>query len=365
MRASVILVLAIGCARIVEEPRTQSAETALPDAALGSVDTAAPMDCAATDVDIDGSLVETSTSTDADTSLDAAPLDAADSTPSAELIATMSMPRAIAVRGDEVFVTSIGSAPAIYRLPKGGGALTKIEGGTRPTYVSVDATHVYWSDISNGSEPRTGAIRRAPLLGGVTETLARDLQQPNSVALTAGEVYFAQGIMGPEVQVLLMAKTGGTPKTIASPGYWSAYVAVNSTKVCWVRKVVSDPAIQCAPLGGGAAVTIASENASALSIDEADAFFLADGSIKRVSLAGGAVTTIAAGLKCGSAIVLDGTYAYETCISGVIRVPKAGGIATTLSTALKDDFGWAGIAVDATHVYWTSPADDAVRRIAK
>lgn len=291
--------------------------------------------------------------------------DAPDAPAVSEVVLTLTIPGAIALRGDELFVTSLGLPPAVFRAAKASGLPTRIDGATRPTYLSVDGTHLYWSDISNGSEPRSGAIRRAPLLGGATETLVRDLEQPNSVALTAADVYFAQGVAASEAQIVVVAKGGGATKTIATPGSWSSCVAANSTKLCWVRKGASEPAIQCAPLTGGASVTLADESARALSIDDTDAFFLGGGAIKRVSLAGGAVATLAAGLMCGSAIALDATFVYATCVDRIVRVPKAGGAATSLSTALKDELGWAGIAVDTTHVYWTSPSDDSVRRIPK
>lgn len=357
------LLCALGCARIVDQPRERPADAAVDSDIMPEtaplVDTSVLVDTA---TNVDTFVVEAEASVD-DAVVDDA-VDSADTPPVAELVATLTMPRAVAVGSGYAFVTTLGTTPALFRIPIAGGAPIKVEGSTRPTYVSVDSTHVYWSDSSDGGAARSGAIRRAPILGGAAETLAKDLEQPNSARLAFGNIYFAQGVTA-DSTVMSVPTTGGPTTTIATTGTWSSYVAVNSTVVCWARKGMS-PSIECAPRGGGTTTTLTSEDTWSLAIDDTYAYYGPGPAIKRVPLAGGAPETLATTTDyCAADMAIDATNVYVVCMKSVVRVPKKGGALTVLSTAVRDDFGWAGIAIDATHVYWTSPSDDAVRRIPK
>lgn len=354
-----VLLWAMGCSRIVEEPRSQVADADAVVEVEPVADSAAVLDMSA--------LPETFATVDAHDGgkdVDDIPPDARDAPIEPELVMAIPTPRAIAVGGGYAFVTSLGTEPALYRVPLAGGTPLKIDGTTRPTYLSLDSTYVYWTDISKGAEPRSGAIRRAPILGGAFETLAKDLEQPNSCRLAFGNVYFGQGVVD-DASILSVPATGGVTTTIASPGSWSTYVAVNSTTVCWARRISSAPAIQCAPRAGGTTMNLANDNALSLAIDDAYAFYATGSEIKRVALTGGTAETVAAAAGCAAEIAIDATTVYAVCSKSVVRVPKTGGTLTVMSTAVKDDLGWAGITLDATHVYWTSPSDNAVRRILR
>jgi hypothetical protein len=74
------------------------------------------------------------------------------------------------------------------------------------------------------------------------------------------------------------------------------------------------------------------------------------GRVMKVSLAGGAPTTLASGLPYPHDIAVDATNVYWTDSSAIMKAPLNGGIPTTLASG-QSDVGY--IAIDATNAYWT------------
>jgi hypothetical protein len=344
---------ALGCSRIVEEPRAASAPTA------------------------DRSVVETSveetfepeaeTSPDSAGAPDSTVVDSGGDAGLPSIVATVPAPLHVAVGAGYVFVTSVdfkSGATGVYRAPVGGGTAVRIGLPTWPTYVTTDGTYVYWTDTNAGagSSPPSGRVARVPILDGPTEVLVKELDRPNSCALFGGNVYFAEGIPAGKVQSVPMM--GGAKATIALTTGWAAYVSVNATTVCWAMRG-TPAAVQCAPRGGGAIYDLAPESALFVAIDETYAFYSASGAVKRVALKGGGPTTLLeADRRCGE-FALDAANVYALCGREIVRVPKGGGASTTLATGTSEPVGLEGITVDGTHVYWTSPSDNTVRRVAK
>jgi len=84
-----------------------------------------------------------------------------------------------------------GSANALYRLPKAGGAPTKLAANVGLVMtLAVDSDHLY----STNNDPG-GAVARVPLSGGTQETIATDPEGVRGLALDATHVYWT--VMGP------------------------------------------------------------------------------------------------------------------------------------------------------------------------
>ncbi len=361
MRLWTVVAFALGCSRVVEEPRVGGVTGDAFDA-----DSDADPSEAADSFDLpetgDTAVVDTVVVDAAETPVDAveAPF----------IVASIPSPRAIAVGAGYVFVTSLPLDTldaALYRAPASGGAGVRIGSATWPTYVAVDATHVYWTDLQRyaadrSAEPLSGAVRRVPIAGGLSETLAKGLDRPNSCALFDGKIYFAHGY--PKGAVLGVPIAGGTSTTVATVDTMPFYTAANTSTVCWARREAPG-AVQCAPRAGGGVTTLVNEPANYVAIDETYAFYSPAGALKRVALKGsGPTTLLEEGRRCGE-LAIDASNVYALCGRDVVRVSKGGGAATTLYTGTSEAIGLEGIAVDATHVYWTSPMDNTVKRLAK
>lgn len=180
---------------------------------------------------------------------------------------------------------------------------------------------------------------------------------------------------------------GGPATTLASGLMNAATVAVDATHVYWTESAdgLSDPnagvtSVKKVALAGGAVTTIASRTGQPNSVGTSSIGVAAEGvfwtesnataqSLLTVGLGGGAVTTLAtAATNYPNALALDATTVYFTDVGGgtnfgaVRAVPKGGGSPTDVATGLPGP--WA-IAVDSTSVYWTDTWDGAIRKAPK
>jgi hypothetical protein len=238
-----------------------------------------------------------------------------------EILAVVGAPLALTSDGASLYwVDDVDDT--LYRMPENGGALTVLARDVRvgsPWAIAVDATHVYWGDVE------AGAIRRVPKIGGASVTLAAGEGQVMAVVVDGNHVFWtANGRDGGRVRRLL--RTGGTPLTVTTGSYLSA-LAVDAFFVYVADAHVFAGANQIlrAPRGGGARI--------ALSSDE-DALGLAS----------------------------DGSRLYwKRFWTGDVR--RASKYMPGAATIAPDGGGWGDLAVDATHVWWTT--GPLLHRVAK
>jgi hypothetical protein len=197
--------------------------------------------------------------------------------------------------------------------------------------LAVDATHVYWSDGHFNKRPD---VRRRPKGGGAIEELATS---PD-----------ADGVWG---------------------------LAIDGTHVYW--NSLSDGGVRRRPRSGGPVEQIATGQAAGLAVDDTDVYWTNFGRIQRRSKAGGPVEDFLPGREARN-IRVDATHVYWDSVdesvldpSGlgewpgtdaqVSRRAKSGGTVERLATGQPLI---ANMAVDETHVYW-STENGEVRRRAK
>jgi hypothetical protein len=130
----------------------------------------------------------------------------------------------------------------IYRVPIGGGDVVTLVPGMSAASLAVDSANVYfaagyYSGVPEDGAAYLGAISRVPIGGGPVTTVAADQQAINfyfslsAIATDGVDVYWVtpSAIMEAPVQ-------GGTPVALAAAENPTA-IAVDSTSVYWVNDV--------------------------------------------------------------------------------------------------------------------------------
>jgi hypothetical protein len=331
--------------------------------------------------------------------------------------ATNSWPHALAVDG--AFLYWLNRSGQVMRLAKPGGsggppatsACAGNPGHAFPVPISneggfggivSDGSFVYWSD---GQGSGQGSIYKMPISGGTRTTLASGQDQPFTLRLFDGRLYwpnFYQGIMS-------MPASGASPA--ARLWSWGTLedLAVDSSGVWWVSArtqqllhnglVVStytnDPptamaldtndvymqrfatAISRQPKSGGPSVQVMTDNAGASSLVISGGFLYwiaADVAIKRMPLSGGPVETLVMGQTRARSLVVDGGDLYwltdgtfPNYGTGRVKFLRSGAAAPV--TLAEAQTAASSITVDAQYVYWlnggTTTSPGAVMRLAK
>jgi len=158
-----------------------------------------------------------------------------------------------------------------------------------------------------------------------------------------------------QCQPLELSNKETSPRQIAiddASVYWTTMVTVRRSS-----KVVGNPVSVTSMAGFGTGLGIA--------VDDTTVFYgLASQGLKKVGKGEtGATGQSLAGSPDAVGVKVDADYAYFHGTADIRRIMKAGGAASEpLATGQS---GVGDMAIDGTHVYWTSTSADAVRRVLK
>lgn len=299
-------------------------------------------------------------------------------------LASSDEPWGIAVHAGTVYW--VDASGTVMSVPAGGGtAVTLASGQSRPSSIAVDDSNVYWTNAGQqtcmsqsgacGSNP-DGSLVSLPLAGGAPKTLASGLCGPDSIAVDTNDVYFADGGDG---MVGKVAKTGGNPVVIASAQTLLGSIAVDATSVYWTATDAQGlkGSVLKAPTAGGAATVVASgwfplltgggcgTITQSLAVDGAHAYWATGSgdvgaSVLSAPVGGGAAVTLAMRSELGEGapgtLAIDGTNVYWSDGQAFHKTPLGGGDSPKIAVF---DEGIAaqpgGFALDAQNLYWTGP----------
>lgn len=291
---------------------------------------------------------------------------------------SQSNPQGLAVDSNNVYWSTYGGGTAgtIMKAPVAGGSATSL--ASNQTYVgaiAIDSANVYYE--TGGSFPYTHSIGRVPIAGGTPAFLTTA-----GSGFPGTEGYFVGfAVDTTNAYFMVMADAGNnfpaklksvalsatnTAPTLLSSGpssseYWSM-LRIDAANAYLVDQTAKS--LLSVAKTGGTPSTVASgfDSVYALAVDATNAYVI-DGvvggsfALRKVALSGGSPVTLVSSLPQFGTVVVDGTNLFFS-ISGsggkIMKVSIAGGTPVTLASGLTNV---NNIAVDATSVYWTTSAD--------
>ena len=225
-----------------------------------------------------------------------------------------------------------GGAPAVAGGGGAAGACNGVHGCPEPVVVgpsskawgvALDPSYVYWTTLEVA-----GSVRRAPLDGGLVETIATDEPQPFDIAVANGTVFWCTA---DAVGHVVKAPAAGGPKEsfVTGVGNGTGRVIADGTQVYYLTNY---NVVMKVPSAGGTPVTLSAgptrSNITDLALSAGQLYWANSG-----------VWNTAYTLK-------------EPGTAGIARVnimgtPQASSLVTQL------DYPQFSIAVDDAHVFWS------------
>ena len=281
-------------------------------------------------------------------------------------LATRGSPHDLVVDATDVYWTDKGDAilpPAAERCPKAGGAVVRVAKGVAGTNVPeslvIGAGRVYITDsrfdVVAGCAP-LGPDCPNPLISGENG--------PFGIAWNGTQLFWSNRDSG---TIRRAPPSLGSPTSIVQGRPSPKRIAASATHVAWTES----GGIRISDVDGQNENDVASATEPRdVAIDASFVYFATATEVRRAAFSGGGNTLLANGVDI-QRLVVDATGFYFTDRANggrVLRCPLAGCVSPLPRevVALGDSMVF-GVAVDATHVYWTNQAATAgtIRRVAR
>jgi hypothetical protein len=157
-----------------------------------------------------------------------------------------------------------GLRGTIYSLAKSGGSPTVVVSSVVSAYdLVVDANNLYWTSFgtpnADGDVQSDGKVERASKQGAGRTALASNLSGPTTLAVDDANVYFVEagvGIGNPASGVRAVPKGGGTVRNLAN-GVPAVALTIDATHVFYSTFGADSGAIARVAKSGGASTRIA------------------------------------------------------------------------------------------------------------
>jgi hypothetical protein len=242
--------------------------------------------------------------------------------------------------------------------------------GTSPAELVVDATHVYFTDVTDTDG--IGSVNKVASEGGTVQVLAASIPDPFGIAVDANYVYFTSGGTvaggfgdGAVLKVPINPDGGGsaTPIPIATARSNPEALVIDSSSVYWIEPGTTTGALLKCPLTGcpaNVAVVLVDvlEAPYGLAIDSTSVYVTSSGGgeVDGIDKVTGAIRVIARMQNQPEGIaVANGMVYWTTNLDGLVQAAPVTGdggtqfIATTMGAP-------QGVAADAVNVYWSDVA---------
>jgi len=236
-------------------------------------------------------------------------------------------PTTIATFPQTVAYLAVAGGVAYFSVPVPGLIMSvPVAGGTPSTFghdvngttqmIVVDQSNVYWADTNS---PQGGGIVSEPIGGGAQTTLVTG-DGPVALAQDATNLYWVvESNMG---VVKKIAKTGGTPVTLATGQSYPIWVATDGTNVYWdtLGATVGTGTLAMVPVDGGTPTTLATQQSEpyGIVVDSTDIYWAepgvsqVPGAVVTVPIAGGTPTTLVTGENYPELLAVTPTTLYWT-----------------------------------------------------
>jgi hypothetical protein len=232
----------------------------------------------------------------------------------------------------------------------------------------IDATNAYWVSAAGGTQ-----LFRASLSGASGPVALASLPcGAGGLALDSTSLYWTvyenctvpPGFSAANL-VMKMPLGGGAAITLASGQNYPQGIAVDATSLYWAAQ--SDQRVMKLSLAGGVPVALAVNQVypQSVAVDGTSVYWANSGSagdptavggVMKVPLGGGAPVTLAGNLPNADHLLVDATDAYFTVgdttanvLGAIMSVPLNGGTTKTLASGLNTPIA---IARDATNLYY-------------
>ncbi len=240
--------------------------------------------------------------------------------------------------------------------------VTLASGQTCPWGMAIDDTSVYWTTCG---DPTGGNVLKVSKAGGEVVALGSG-DRLSGIAVANGSVYWVAGTSDASSGAIMEIPVGGgAMTTLASMSGDPAHIAADSSCIYWSEIMAGT--VMKVPITGGEATTIAlAETPFWIALGETDVFWMGQG-VMKAPKAGGTATALTPSsfltlLPAGLAV--DATNVYFTSgspgsMSAVSTVFVQGGAITPITSGAQSSIP-GPIAIDDTRAYWADDGSNAV-----
>ena len=280
------------------------------------------------------------------------------------IASAQNIPTDVAVNTTHIYWSTIGGTGSVhFKAIDNSGAIGDVmTGGGGVWAIDLDGTHVYYS-VTVGSTP--GIYRAALASSGMDTVRSMAGEAYRAIALTPTHVYYGGAVSQGIRRVSIVGASSGTA-ALQDAGVAEDLVAAGSS-VLWATNVAGTLGVRRGPqaaTGAPALVLDSALGSTGVAANDSHLYYVMGTAIKRVPHLSATPASIHAHSSVGNRIAIDATHIYWTTQAGeVMRVPLGGGTAVPLVTGLTTP---GAITLDANAIYYVeTAAGGGVYKLAK